>query len=384
MASERYDAIVLGLGGMGSAAAYHLARQGARVLGLDQYPPCHDQGSSHGRTRIIREAYYEAPEYVPLVRRATALWRELEEAAERPLLTVTGGLNLGRPETELVAGSLRSARAHGVPHEYLSAEALRARFPMLRVPDAAAAVYEPGAGLLDPEACVRAHLDLAARHGATLRHGERARSWSADGAGVRVETDERTYRAERLVIAAGPWSPAVLRDLDLPLAVWRILHVHFEPDHPTRFAPPACPFVLWEDAEGIYSAFPALPGQGVKFGRHDIGEPCTPETIRRSVAPEEVETLRARLNAYLPGAGGGVMWTLTCMYTMTPDHHFVVDRHPAHPQVAYACGFSGHGYKFASVIGEILADLALRGATRHPIGFLSASRFQPADRATTR
>ncbi|MGN6810491.1 MAG: N-methyl-L-tryptophan oxidase [Thermomicrobiales bacterium] len=376
--SSAYDAIVLGLGAMGSATAYHLARRGTRVLGLDAYPRGHTQGSSHGRSRIIREAYFEAPEYVPLVQRAYHLWRELEAESGQALLTLTGGLNLGAPDSELVTGALASARQHQLPYEYLTAADVTARFPGFRPPEGAVAVYEPNAGILAPEACVGAHLDLAMRHGAVLQFNEPVRHWSADGAGVRVDTAQGTYQAARLVIAAGPWSAAVLAGLGLPLTVQRIVNVHFAPAEPDRFAPGRCPIYILSEPEGEYYGFPALPGQGVKFGRHDTGEVCTPATIRRMVDEGEVAALRAVLDRYLPGAGGDVLWTLTCMYTNTPDRHFILDRHPAHEQVVYGCGFSGHGFKFSSVIGEILADLALDGTTKHPIGFLSAARFARA------
>ena len=370
-----HDVIVLGLGGMGSAAAYQLASRGRRVLGLDAFERGHARGSSHGRTRIIRQAYYEAPEYVPLVQRAYQLWRELEVESGRGLLRITGGLNVGRPDGALVAGALASARQHGLPYEYLEPTVVAERFPAFRLTDDLVAVHEPEAGILEPEACVGVHLDLAARHGADLRHGERARGWSVDGSGVRVDTDRGAYTAERLVIAAGPWASELLADLQLPLAVQRVVNVHFEPIRPELFGPDRCPVHIWEIPEGQYYGIPALPEQGVKFGRHDAGEICNPHTIRRDVDAEEIEALRTVLDRYLPGAAGDVKWTLTCMYTNTPDRHFVIDRHPRHDQVVYACGFSGHGFKFASVVGETLADLATAGETRHPIAFLSAGRL---------
>lgn len=375
MRGSPYEVAIIGLGAMGSAAAWHLSRRGYRVLGMDAYHRGHDRGSSHGRTRIIRQAYYESPDYVPLVRRSYELWRTLEEESGRALLTVTGGIYLGRPEAGLVAGALASARQHGIPHEELDAAEIRRRFPAFHLPDDFIGLYEPGAGLLDPEACVAALLDLAAARGAELHHEEPVRRWWIDGDGVVVETERERYRAGRLVLAAGAWIGRLLADLRLPLEIWRILHVHFEPERDDLFPAGRYPFALWEIPEGIYSAFPALPGQGVKFGRHDTGEVCTPETARREVRPDEVESLRAMLNRFLPGAGGQVLWTLTCLYTMTPDHHFIIDHHPQHPQVVYASACSGHGFKFAIVVGEILADLATEGATPHRIEFLSAARF---------
>jgi sarcosine oxidase len=370
-----YDLVVLGLGAMGSAAAYHAARRGQRVLGLDAHDRRHTLGSSHGRSRMIREAYYEAPEYVPLVRRAYALWRELEADSGRSLLTITGGLYFGPPESGLVNGVLRSAREHDLAHDILRPAEVAARFPAFRLADDQAAVYEANAGILEPEACVEAHLDLAARHGAELHHSEPAQRWAADDSGVRVETERGGYTAGRLVIAAGPWTSELLSELDLPLVVWRLVNAHFEPTRPEPFGPDRCPVYLWQGPEGVYGGFPSLPGQGVKFGRHDVGEVCTPRTIRREIEDGEIEGLRDVLERYLPGAAGPLKWAFTCMYTMTPDHHFILDRHPRHERVVYACGFSGHGFKFASVIGEVLTDLLIDGRTRHPIDFLSAARF---------
>ena len=374
-ADARYDVIVIGLGGMGSATAYHLARRGRRALGLDAFARGHAQGSSHGRSRIIREAYAEAPDYVPIVQRAYALWRELEAESGAALLRVTGGLTIGPADGAGPRGVIESARRFSIPCERLDPAEVAARFPGFRLPDDYVAVHQPNSGILAPEACVGAHLDLAARHGADLRHGEPARAWSADGAGVRVTTDQGSYAAERLVVTAGPWAGQFLADLGLPLTVRRQYNVHFQPAQPGLFTPERCPVYGWDVPEGEYYGCPALPGQGIKFGRHDTGEVTTPEAARRQVDDREIQALRAVLDRYMPGAAGDVLWTLTCLYTMTLDEHFILDRHPAHPQVVYGCGFSGHGFKFSSVIGEIMADLALEGATAHEIGFLSARRL---------
>jgi sarcosine oxidase len=363
---------------MGSAAAANLARRGQRVLGLEQFGRLHALGSSHGHSRIIREAYFEAPEYVPLVQRAYTLWRELEEETERDLLTITGGLNIGTPESEFVTGSLASAKQHALPFEYLTQSEVEQHFPGFRLTPDLVAVFEPNAGFLKPEDCIDAHLTVAERHGAVLRFDEGVQAWSADGEGVRVRTNAGEYSAGRLVIAAGPWSGQVLADVRLPLSVRRIVNIHVAPTRPELYAPERCPVYLFEVPEGEYYGFPALPGQGVKIGRHDIGEVTTPQDIRREVDRDEVEMLLGALARYLPGAAGPVTSTLTCMYTDSADSHFIIDRHPEHANVVFGCGFSGHGYKFASVIGEVLADLATDGTTRHDIGFLSSVRFQPS------
>jgi sarcosine oxidase len=370
-----YDVIVLGVGAIGSAAAFHIAQRGRRVLGLDAYELGHTWGASHGRTRAIREAHFEAPEYVPLVQRAYTLWRELEAASGRRLLTITGGLSIGPPDGPLVQGALRSARTHGLTHDYLTPAEMAARFPGFRLTDDLVAVREANAGILELGACIAAHLERAVTHGAEVRHAEPVLRWLADGAGVRVETARGSYTAEQLVITAGPWAGEVLAELVLPLTNWRVVSVQFESTRPELFRVERCPQYFWAVPEGIFGGFPWLPGEGLKIGRHDAGEACTPGNVRRQVDRSEVEALRAVLDRYMPGAAGTVRGVSTCLYTNTPDRHFIVDRHPTHPQVLYACGFSGHGFKFASVMGETLADLALDGATHHPIGFLSAARF---------
>jgi sarcosine oxidase len=362
---------------MGSAAAYHLARRGRRVLGLDAFAPGHARGSSHGRSRILRTAY-PTPQYVPLVRRATVLWRELEAESGTTLLTMTGMLLVGSPGTPMIDGPLSSARQHDLPYELLGPAEVTARFPGFRLTGDLAAVYEPLAGFLRPESCVAAHLDLAARHGATLRHAEPVSGWAVDGDGVSVTTSAGRYTADRLVLTPGPWAGELLADLGLPLTVQRVVNVHFEPTEPARFAPERCPVFGWEVPEGHYYGSPALPGEGLKIGKNVTGHACTPATVQRTVEAAEIDDFRRMLDRYMPGAAGAVKWPLTCLYTNTPDGHFVIDQHPRHRQVVIAGGCSGHAFKYTSVIGEILADLVVDGATRHPIGFLSAARFSPA------
>jgi sarcosine oxidase len=373
--SYDHDVIIMGLGGMGSATTYHLARRGYRVLGLDAYHRGHTHGSSHGRSRIIREAYREGAEYVPLVQRAYDLWHELEEESGRKLLTITGGLIISQQESSAIKGMIRSAQHYNLAYEELSGEEVANRFPGFRLGEDLVAVFEPRAGFLAPEACMSAHLDLAAGHGASLRHGEPVHRWEAGEDVVRAVTDRGVYEAEALVVTAGPWAGEVLADLNLPLSVERVVNVHFEPLQPDLFVPDRCPVYSLRVPEGHYYGLPSLPDQGVKFGRHDGGQECTPATIRREVDPAEVAMLRGVLDRYLPGAAGPVKWTLTCMYTMTPDEDFVIDRHPEHDRVVYGCGFSGHGFKFTNVVGEVLADLATEGETQRPVEFLSASRF---------
>jgi sarcosine oxidase len=360
---------------MGSATAAHLAKRGQRVLGLEQFERNHAKGSSHGVSRIIREAYFEAPEYVPLVQRAYELWRDLEKETGRFLLTITGGLNIGTPDSEFVTGSQASAKLHDLPYEYLTPAEVAERFPGFKLTDDLVAVYEPNAGYLKPEGCQLAHFHIAGKYGGELRFEEPVKEWEASDNGVRVTTSKGVYEAQKLVITAGPWAGQVMADLGLPLTVRRIVNVHFNPEQRDLFRGKNCPVYLMQVPEGDYYGFPIFPGRGLKIGRHDIGEQTTPQEIRRSVDAAEIKMLREVLDKYMPGASGMVKETLTCMYTDTPDSHFIIDQHPEHQNVAFACGFSGHGFKFASVIGEVLADLAIDGETRHEIGFLSAARF---------
>jgi sarcosine oxidase len=388
--TNRYDAIVLGLGGMGSAAAYQLARRGKRVLGLERHTPAHDKGSSHGQTRIIRQAYIEGPAYVPLVLRAYELWEQIEHDTGRTgeLLTVTGGLMMGRQGSKTITGSTLSAEAFDLPHEILDAKEIRRRFGPLKPSSDEIALYEYKAGYLAPEACVAAHLAQAATLGAELHFEEPATSWSAspDGSGVSVTTERAIYHAERLVVAAGPWAAQVLNDLALPLSVERQVLYWFQPEGGAApFAKDRFPIYIWEADETYadgrfvtFYGFPAVDGPDgpVKVSFHSIDvERCTPATIDRNVRPWEVERMRGVLRERIPSLSGECVKAVTCMYTMTPDEHFVIDLHPAHKQVVVASPCSGHGFKFCSVVGEILADLALDGTTRHDIAQFAIGRF---------
>jgi sarcosine oxidase len=378
-----YDAIVAGLGGMGSATAYQLAGRGKRVLGLERFHPAHDKGSSHGRSRIIRQAYFEDPAYVPLLLRAYELWERLERETGEELMTLTGGLMIGRRGNELVSGSVRSAEEHGLSYELLDADEIKDRFPPLSPDPGTVALYEEKAGFVRPEETVRAHLDRAGSLGADLRFEEPVVSWEASESGVRVETPEGSYEAERLVITPGAWAPQVLGDLGLPLEVERQVMYWFEPKNGREpFLPDRFPIFIWEPDDGNwFYGFPVQDDErGVKAAFFRAGGvPTTPETIDREVHDEEIDFIRAYLAEYVPDLAGRCLDARACMYTNTPDLHFVISSHPELEQVAVACGFSGHGYKFCSVVGEILADLATEGYTRHPIDLFSPARLKKAD-----
>ena len=298
------DVIIVGLGAMGSAAAFHLARRGQRVLGLDRFAPPHAYGSSHGQTRIIREAYFEHPVYVPLIQRAYELWAELEIQSGRNLFQPTGGLMIGRPDSAVVAGALRSAKEHHLKFKLFSGAEVRRHFPGLRPTDDMVAVWEPRAGILFPEHCIEAHLRLAREHGADLRLDTPVSRWEARAGGVRVASDRCQYEAGQLVLAAGGWIKALLPDLNLPFTVERQVQFWFEPKKAAPFQPAHCPIHLWEHQPGRhFYGFPNL-GEGVKVAGHHEGETASPDAIRRDVSPAEVEGMRRIVRQFLPDADG--------------------------------------------------------------------------------
>lgn len=374
--TQRYDVIVLGLGGMGSATAAHLAARGVSVLGLEQFTPAHDRGSSHGESRMIRQAYFEGADYVPLLLHVYDLWDDLER--EDPgLFLRTGGLMIGKDGSPTVEGSAASARAHGLEHDLLDAAGIRRRFPAFRPDDDDIALYEAAAGYVRPERAVSLQLRRAARAGAELHFEEPALDWTAGGAGVTVTTAAGTYRADKLVVTAGAWAPTVLADLELPLVVERQVLYWFRTAAPQLFTPGVFPAFIWEqpDALQLY-AFPLLDGSDefkVSFFRR--GGPTDPDRLDREIHAEEIAVVEAALRARVPDAAGEYLRGVACMYTTTPDEDFVIAVHPRHDNVVVAAGFSGHGFKFTPVVGEILADLATTGTTRHPIGLFDPARF---------
>lgn len=376
---QSYDVIIIGLGGMGSAAAYQLARRGKRVLGLERFTAAHSQGSSHGKSRIIRQAYFEHPDYVPLLMRAYQLWEQIEHDSQTQLLTLTGGLMIGRAGNRTLEGSIRSANEYHLPHELLDAAEIRRRFPPFQVSDDFQGLYENKAGFLHPEQSVAAHLQLATALGAELHFEEPALDWQADPDHIKVHTASGRYSAERLILAPGAWAPRLMADLRVNLTVERNILFWFEPvTNPEAFLPERFPIYIWETEPGVQIyGFPtqAGPPGGVKVALFHSGTVCTPETIDRQVHSHEVEHMRAMLAAHIPSLNGPLLETATCMYTSTADEHFIVALHPQHTNVVVASPCSGHGYKFASVMGEILAELATEGHTRHPIGLFDPQRL---------
>jgi sarcosine oxidase len=390
--SNTWDVAIAGLGAMGSAAAYAIAGRGGRVIGFDRFRPPHAFGSSHGESRIIREAYFERPLYVPLVRRAAARWREIEAESGASLLLNCGGLSVGRPESEIVRGACASAIAHDVPHEQLSASEVQRRFPAWRVPEEMVAVWDPRAGVLDPERCVDTLLSLASARGARLAFEEPVIGWRATADGVELRTAAGEYHAGHLLIAAGAWArdlvdgsavaatPRGARAFDLPLTVERNAVHWFAPASASAgradtLRPDRFPLFLLDcDAERVAYGFPDLGG-GVKIAWHHQGEITTAHVVRRTVSDVEISDIRDVLKRFIPDANGAWIKSSVCLYTNTPDYDFIIDTHPEHARVLIASPCSGHGFKFASAIGDILADLALDGRTDFDITPFRLSRF---------
>jgi sarcosine oxidase len=382
-----YDVIIAGLGAMGSATAFHLAGQkGMRVLGLDRHHPPHTLGSTHGGTRIIRETSFEHPRYVPLVRRAYAAWRRIEAATGRPLLRITGGLFVGAPDGSFVAKSKESADIHSVPYEVLPAPEIRRRFPAFRPEEDTVGFFEPGAGILGPEACVQACLDYARRGGVELKFDEPVVRWEVGGNGVTVTTPRGRYKAGKLLLAAGPWMLDTLARVGVPVTAERIIMHWFAPPAPgaASFDAARCPLALWEfGPNATFASFPIESGE-IKTTIHHGGEPTTPDTVRREVAAEEIAAMRDLLARFLPGANGAHRRSTVCLYTNVRGGDFLIDAHPEHRQVLLASPCSGFGFKFASAIGELLAELLADGKTEWDLRPFGIERLISPARGTGR
>ena len=375
------DVIVIGLGAMGSATAMHLAERGYRTRAFDHFAPPHKEGSSHGKSRIFRQAYFEDSRYVPLLLRAFELWSKLERDAEQRLLHLSGALVIGKNTGGLVSRSAESARQFHLPHQMLDSAELRRRYPVLAVSEDSCALLEHNAGYLIPEDCIEQQMRQAARSGAQLHLNEPVSEWSAapGETGVVVRTSRASYRAERLIITAGPWAPRILAELGLPLRVTRQVLYWFAPRGSIdAFRDDRLPVYLFEPAaeQPLLYGFPLTGGdsEGVKVALHGTEELCTPETVCREIRQEEERLIRHRLETTLPTLAGRLVRAETCLYTMTPDEHFMIGVHPQHPAVTLAAGFSGHGFKFAPVIGELLTDLATTGKTKYDLGLFALDR----------
>ncbi|AHY45916.1 Glycine/D-amino acid oxidases (deaminating) [Rubrobacter radiotolerans] len=374
----RYDAIVIGVGAMGSAACYQLARRGKRVLGIERFGIPHQMGSSHGHTRIIRLAYYEDPSYVLLLRRAYELWHEIEAEAEEKLLYTTGSVDAGPEDSWVFRGSWESCKLHDLPHEVLTGAELHRRHPGYRLPKDHLALLQPEGGFLTPERCIVSYVEAAQARGAVVHAFEKVLEWEPLEGGVRVRTDRDTYEAEKLIVSAGAWEGELVDVLGELCVPERQVLAWLQPTRPEHFRPENFPvFNLLVD-EGRFYGFPVFGVPGFKFGKYfHLNETGPADRIDREPHAYDEQVLREFAGRYFPDGSGPTMNLAACMFTNTPDHHFILDVHPEYEQVVLASACSGHGFKFASVIGEILADLSENGMTRHDIDLFRLDRFSP-------
>ncbi|WP_435335653.1 N-methyl-L-tryptophan oxidase [Haloarchaeobius sp. TZWWS8] len=374
---ESHDVIVVGVGGMGSATCAQLASRGVDVLGIERFDIPHTNGSSHGSTRIIRKAYHEHPDYVPLVERAYENWRALEEASGRDLLYVTGSVCASPPSGDLVENARRACEEHGLDFEEMTATELNDRFPGYGIPKGYDALYQPDGGFLDCERAVIAHVEQAQAAGGTIRARETVSDWSASEDGVTVETDRGTYTADSLVLSAGAWMADFLPELAGKVVPERQVLGWFQPSEPSDFTPDRFPVFVTQTEDGTdYYGFPRYDRPGVKVGvYHHLHEEADPDDLQGPTAEDE-RVLRDALNDHFPDANGPMMGLSTCMFTNSPDLDFVVDTLPDQPNVVVAAGFSGHGFKFSSAVGEALADLAVDGETDLPVGGFAIDRSE--------
>lgn len=378
--SDQFDVIVVGAGSMGSATCWRLAQRGLRVLGLEQFDLPHGRGAHHGYSRVVRLAYYEHPHYVALLQRAYELWNDLERHTGQKLLNLIGGVYMGMPSSTMVSGCRRAAIEHDLAHEVIDHDELAVRYPAFRLPEDYVGFFEQQAGFIRPEAAVAAMADLAMRSGAELHGHEPVIDWQPDGSGIKVRTARSTYRSGRIIFCAGAWTSTMLLDLGVELTVTRQIMAWTWPKRLQAFG---ADFPVWSldpaqdgSDQGLYYGFPMMSDNpGFKIALHRPGETIDPQQPVREVDEADEQELRAALQRYIPDADGPLLALRTCLYTNSPDGHFILDRHPQDDRVLLACGFSGHGFKFAPVIGEIMADLAEQGESQLPIGFLGLGRF---------
>lgn len=375
---KTFDVIVAGVGAMGASACWHLARRGVRVLGLERFSIPHIQGSSHGINRIIRLAYFEHPNYVPLLRRGYELWREAERAWGKQLLFITGGIDAGPPNGMLVTGSLTSCRVHNLPHEVVDAANLHRRYPAFSLPDDFIAVIQPDGGFVACEESVLAFASMARAHGAELHEHEPILDWSANGDRITVRTATGEYEAGHLIVSTGAWIGDHIPQLKNIAVAQRQVLGWFEPKAPQHFAFGALPISILEVEEGFPYQFPMWGAPGFKIGLyHHLHEAGDADALSREANAKDERLLRNLVERYFPLAGGPTLKLQTCLFTNAPDAHFVIDRLPNARNVVVASPCSGHGFKFASVIGEVLADLATERTPHFNLDFFSLARFRP-------
>jgi sarcosine oxidase len=382
--ADNFDAIVIGIGSMGSSACYYLSKRGYNVLGLEQFGITHENGSHTGQSRIIRKAYFEHPDYVPLLNRAYDGWKELEEETGEQIYYKTGLLYSGKADNEIIKGVKLAASLYNIYTETPDRVLAERKFPQFKIPENFDTVFEPDAGFVTPEKAIRLYTELSKRNGAVIQTNEKIIEWKKESDGVIVKTNKETYRCNKLIITAGAWAGKLIPALAKKIKVTRQFLAWIKPKHPEKFSKDnfPCWMITDEDIPGCYYGFPMLssekfgPPEGLKLAHHYPATITDPDNVNRTVTDDDINNLKYAMNKYFPGEFDGVLSGKICLYANSPDENFIIDSLPGYDEnIFIACGFSGHGFKFVPVVGEILADLAIDGKTKHPIAFLNANRF---------
>ena len=371
-----YDCIVIGLGGMGSASLFELSSKGQNVLGIEQFDIGHDKGSSHGLSRIIRLAYWEGIEYVPLVLRAHDRWIELEKTYNEKLLNITGALDIGLESSETISGSLKACREFDIPHEIFTSTELSKKFPAYLLPEEYSSVFQKDGGFLVPESCINLYVNESINNGADVKQNCKVLGWESDGNIVTVSTSDGNFKTKKLVITAGAWTGILQDEMSRFLTPERQVVSWFKPESPEYYNSDQFPVFNMEVPEGRYYGFPIHHYEGIKIGRYGhLNENINPDSISREITDLDIATLRVPMEKYFQPTNPEPLFSQVCMFTNTPDEHFVLDYLPGNDSVFIASGFSGHGFKFASVIGELISDLMVDGGTEFDLGLFSLDRF---------
>lgn len=370
-----FDVAILGTGTMGSAAAYFLSKSGLKVIAFERFRVVHEMGSHTGSTRIIRHAYHESPDYVPLVLRSDQLWLELEKLMDKQLLIRTGGMDLGPKEGTVVDQALLACRTHDLPHEHLNANEILKRWPQFNIPENWHACFDPNMGFLLVENCIAAYAGAARTLGAQIHEEEEVLSYDCDS-GIRIRTNDGNYEVGKMVVCAGAWNHKLLSDLKLPLTVKRKALVWLQAENPENFVVGKFPIFLADTPAGLLYGFPIHGHPGLKIANHhDAGPPVDPDHVDHVFHTADAKDAQDFAMRHLRGVTSNVLEGKICLYTLTPDEDFLIDVHPENRNIVFAAGFSGHGFKFAPVVGEILSELIQKGTTDHPISKFRLTRF---------
>ena len=382
--TNKFNVIVIGVGSMGSSACDYLSKRGYKVLGLEQFDITHENGSHTGQSRIIRKAYFEHPDYVPLLSRAYEGWKSLEEETGEQVYFKTGLLYSGRGKDEIINGVKLSASLYNIPLENLDKNLFEKKFPQFKIPENFETVFEPDAGFVTPEKTIRLYTELSKKYGATIHTNEKLIKWKKEGDGMEIKTNSEIYYCNKLIITAGAWAGKLIPGFANKIKVTRQFLAWIKPKHPQKFSLGNFPCWLIDDENvpGCYYGFPMLstekfgPPEGLKLAHHYPATITDPDNVNRTVTNDDIENLKFAMNKYFPGEFDSVLSGKICLYANSPDENFIIDGLPGYEEnVFIACGFSGHGFKFVPVVGKILSDLAIDGKTKLPIDFLNASRF---------